>query len=57
MEVEIKLQTLGESVYYAGEMEVIPNLEKVYSETEEPRRMANTELKYFKVTLSISFCI
>lgn len=31
MEVEIKLQTLGESVYYAGEMEVIPNLEKEFT--------------------------
>lgn len=28
--VEIKLQTLEESLYHAGEMEVTPNLEEVF---------------------------
>jgi len=31
MEVEIKLQTLEESLYCAGEMEVTPNLEEVFT--------------------------
>lgn len=31
MGVEIKLQTLERSVYRAGEMEVIPNLEKEFT--------------------------
>ena len=45
MEVEIKLQTLEESLYHAGEMEVTPNLEEGFT-ARWAGEMANAVFRY-----------